>query len=179
MKNRIKLTQPVLNSRLQVEDALREIVGATINRNKATLEMDRAVTAIRERYESLINECNQSIEEKSELVKVWAEANPAEFGKLKSLDFVHAVIGFRTGTPTLKTLRGWTWDRVLEKLKALCRTEYIRTKEEPNKQALLADRDVAPLKDFGVQVVQDESFFIEPKLTDQENNIQQQASAAA
>lgn len=180
-KERIKLTQPVLKSRLQVEDTLREIVGATLNRNRANLEMDKGITAIRARYESLINECNKSIEEKSELVRIWAEENPAEFGKLKSLDFVHAIIGFRTGTPTLKTLRGWTWDRVLEKLRGIGLLAYIRTKEEVNKQALLIDRESLGedrLKEIGLHVKQEESFFIEPKLTPQENAIQQQAQAA-
>ena len=183
MKNRIKLTQPVLKSRLQVEDTLREIVGATLNRNKATLEMDKAITAIRERYEALLTECNKSIEEKTELVRVWAEANPEEFGKLKSLDFVHAIIGFRTGTPTLKTITGWTWDRVLEKIKAFpALLKHVRTKEEVNKQTLLLDRETIGddgLRQIGLKVVQSESFFIEPKLTERENKIATAATETA
>jgi phage host-nuclease inhibitor protein Gam len=170
-KNRIKLTQPVLRSRVDVEATLNEITLTTINRNRAQLDMDKAITAARERYEATIATCNQAIEEKSELVRAWAEANPAEFGKVKSIDFVHAVIGFRTATPTLKTLRGWTWDRVLEKLKDLGLKQYIRTKEEPNKQTLLIDRDGLQLPTLGLQVEQKESFFIEPKLTDQDNKI--------
>jgi phage host-nuclease inhibitor protein Gam len=170
-KNRIKLTQPVLRSRVDVEATLNEITLTTINRNRAQLDMDKAITAARERYEATIATCNQAIEEKSELVRTWAEANPAEFGKVKSIDFVHAVIGFRTATPTLKTLRGWTWDRVLEKLKDLGLKQYIRTKEEPNKQTLLIDRDGLQLPTLGLQVEQKESFFIEPKLTDQDNKI--------
>lgn len=176
-KNRIKLTQPVLNSRADVESVLNEITLTTINRNRAQLAMDQAITEIRERYEATIATCKESIDQKSELVRTWAEANPAEFGKVKSLDFVHATIGFRTGTPTLKTLRGWTWDRVLEKLNSLKLTHYIRTKEEPNKQTLLLDRDSLDLKNFGLQVEQKESFFIEPKLTDQDNRVETAAAA--
>ena len=178
-QNRIKLTAPVLKSRLQVEDTLREIVGATLNRNRATLEMDKAITAIRERYEAMITLCNQDLEEKTELIRTWAEQNPEEFGKLKSLEFVHATIGFRIGTPMLKTLRGWTWDRVLEKMKASAIwTAYIRTKEEVNKQTLLIDREIIGedcLKEIGVEVKRDESFYIEPNLTAQENRLESAA----
>jgi phage host-nuclease inhibitor protein Gam len=173
-KNRIKLTQPVLRSRVDVESTLNEITLTTINRNRAQLDMDKAITAARERYEATIATCNQAIEEKSELVRTWAEQNPAEFGKVKSIDFVHAVIGFRTGTPTLKPMRGWTWDRVLEKMKGSAFwSAWIRTKEEVNKQTLLIDRDSLAdhLPDIGLQVKQDESFYIEPKLTDQDNKI--------
>lgn len=176
MKNRIKLTAPVLKTRADAEAALNEIALTTINRNKALLAMDAEITAARERHEATINACNKALEEKTELIRVWAEANPAEFNGLKSLDLVHAVIGWRTGQPTLKTLAGWTWDRVLEKLKSIKNPHwgllYIRTKEEVNKQGIINDRDtIGPdnLKTIGVRIVQDEAFFIEPKLTDLQN----------
>lgn len=172
MKKRIKLIAPAIKTRDQVESLLNEICGTTINRNKAVLAMDNEITRIRERYEATITECNKALEEKTELIRSWAEANPSEFNGLKSLDLVNAVIGWRTGQPTLKTLSGWTWDRVLEKLKALNLTPYIRTKEEVNKQAILADRESFEPEGpraIGVRIVQDESFFVDPKLTETEN----------
>lgn len=167
MKNRIKLTAPALKSRAQAEDTLRQVAEITLQRNQAQIDMDREITAIRERYEEAIGDANKSLEEKTELLRSWSESNPSEFNGLKSLELVHGLIGWRTGQPTLKTLSGWTWDRVLEKLKTLLRTDYIRTKEEVNKQAIIADRETLTpqgLRDIGVRVVQDEGFFIEPKL---------------
>lgn len=173
MKNRIKMNAPALKSRAQAEETLRSIAELTLSRNRAQLDMDQEITTIRERYEEAIGEANKALEEKTELVRAWADANPSEFNGLKSLGFVHAVIGWRTGQPTLKTLAGWTWDRVLEKLETLrLYPNYIRTKREVDKQSILADReklaDQGTLKEIGVRVVQDESFFIEPNLTELE-----------
>lgn len=167
MKNRIKLTAPALKNRLQAEDTLRQIAELTIQRNQAQLDMDEQITAIRKQYEEALSDANKTLEEKTELVRAWAEANPSEFNGLKSLECVHAVIGWRTGQPTLKTLSGWTWDRVLEKLKS-SRTWacYVRIKEEVDKAAILRDRDTCfeDLRNIGVKVVQSEAFFVEPKL---------------
>jgi phage host-nuclease inhibitor protein Gam len=124
-------------------------------------------------------EIDQRIKEKSTTVQSWAEANPSEFGALKSLDVTHAVIGWRTGQPTLKTLAGWTWDRVLEKLNLVAASTYIRLKEEVNKAAILADREslgAEKLRGMGMRVVQDESFFIEPKITETESTVRVEAA---
>lgn len=165
---RIKLTAPALKTRADVEAILNEIALTTINRNKALLAMDQQITAIRERHEATINQCNTALEQKTELIRAWAEAHPEEFGKAKSLDLFHALIGWRTGQPTLKTLKGWTWDAVLEAVRNLGFQKYIRTKEELNKQAMLAERDLFTedgLRQLGLRLAQQESFFVEPKLT--------------
>jgi phage host-nuclease inhibitor protein Gam len=176
-KNRLKLNQSAtaLKSRDQVETVLREIAQVTLKRNQAQLKMDELITNIRTQYEELIGDCTTHLESQTELIRAWAEANPSEF-KGKSADFVHAQIGWRTGQPTLKTLAGWTWDRVLEKLKGLPNLlQYIRIKEEVNKQSIIGDREgFGPdgLRLIGVRVVQEESFFIEPKLSEIENKQQ-------
>ena len=86
----------------------------------------------------------------------------------------HCIIGFRTGTPKLKTLKGFTWASVLELAKEFL-PGYVRTSEEVAKDRLLADRDakltidgaevpmVERMAKCGVQVVQDEAFYVEPK----------------
>lgn len=180
-KNRIKFKQTAtaLKTRDEAELALNDICLTTITRNRAMLAMDAEITAVRERYEATINECNKFLEEKTELIRAWAENNPSEF-KGKSADFVHATIGWRIGQPTLKTLAGWTWDRVLEKLKSLPNLlHYVRTKEEVNKQAIISDREGIGselLRLMGVKVVQEESFFVDPKLSDLDNKQQVEAA---
>jgi hypothetical protein len=70
------------------------------------------------------------------------------------------------GTPRLKTLKGEKWDKVLQKLQEKL-PAYVRTVQEPAKDLLIADRhkeSVAPLLiQIGLQVVQDELFYIETK----------------
>jgi len=98
---------------------------------------------------------------------VYALENQAElFAKKKSLDTVHGTIGFRTGTPKLKTLKGFTWGAVTNLLKEFL-PDYVRTIEEPAKDKLLADRDNTEVSGLfakvGIAVTQDESFYVEPK----------------
>ena len=107
----------------------------------------------------------------------FATENQAElFSKKKSLDMAHGVIGFRTGTPKLKTLKGFTWASALQLVKEFL-PSYVRKTEEVAKDKLLADRDMeVKVKDgedkvklshemarCGIQVVQDETFYVEPK----------------
>jgi phage host-nuclease inhibitor protein Gam len=82
------------------------------------------------------------------------------------MEMVHGTLGFRIGTPKLKTLKGFTWGAVTNLLKEFL-PDYLRTSEEPAKDKLLADRDVEDvvllLPKVGVFVDQDESFYVEPK----------------
>ena len=93
------------------------------------------------------------------------------FSKKKSMEGTHGVYGFRTGTPRLKTLRGFTWAAVLNLIKEFL-PGYVRVKEEPAKDLLLADREIpevaAEFEKCGIEVVQDESFFIDLKKEEQE-----------
>jgi hypothetical protein len=82
---------------------------------------------------------------------------------------VHGLVGFRTGTPKLKLLSGWTWEKVLEFISVNQLMDLIRTKKEVDKELILANRDcIKPetLKQIGIKVVQDEAFFVEPKRDD-------------
>lgn len=174
--NRIRNTAPSIKTRAQADDVLRQIAEVTLRRNAILLEQDEKITAIKDLLGADITACNTLLEQKSDLIRAWAEANPGEFPpNTKSLDTTHAVIGWRTGQPTLKTLAGWTFDRVLEKLKSSpFYAAYIRTKEEVNKQTILGDRDQLTselLREIGLKIIQDETFFIEPKLTEPENKL--------
>ncbi len=173
--NRIRLARPLIDSRAKAEEILGEIALLTLERNGQKLEMDRELTAVREQYEVPLTALGKQLEEKSALLEGWAATNPEEFPKgRKSLDMLHGVIGYRTGTPKLKTVLRKTWDAVLETLKAFHLTQYVRIKEEVNKEAIIADAqagnvDEATLRKVGITVSQEESFFVEPKLEVLEN----------
>lgn len=172
MNNRIRLTRPVVDSRASAEQVLGDFAVLTLERNEQRLEMDRQLTVIREQYEVSITALQKQIEEKAALLNAWLDSNPDELPKgRKSLEMMHGQIGFRTGTPKLKTILRKTWSQVLDTIKAFGLTQYLRVKEEPNKEALIADitsgaLDEADAKKLGVRVDQEESFFVEPKLED-------------
>ena len=100
-------------------------------------------------------------------MQAYAVENKEElFARKKSVESAHGVFGFRTGTPKLKNLKGFTWAAVTNLCKELL-PSYIRTSEELAKDKLLADRELPEVAEYfpkiGVQVVQDETFYVEPK----------------
>jgi phage host-nuclease inhibitor protein Gam len=167
---RAKHTTPALKTREDAESSARHAAEIIIKIRAANNEIDEKITAIKAAYELELSDLQQQLEIHTTLLKDWTDANPEPFGKSKSLDLTHATIGYRTGQPTLKTRPGWTWDRVLENLQTNHADHYIRSKSEPNKQAILGDRDtLGPegLSKLGCRVTQDETFYVEPKLTEQ------------
>jgi phage host-nuclease inhibitor protein Gam len=133
--------------------------------------MDAEIQAVRGTYEERLATLAPALAEKTEAARSWAEANPAEFGQRKSIEFAFGVAGFRTGTPKLKTILKWKWDAVLDALRgSRWGAGYIRVKEEINKEQIIADvgagvLSAADLRKAGAQVTREESFYVEPKLT--------------
>ena len=153
-------------SREEMENAFAEYAKADSQMQKINAEMELQMTRIRERNQSAIDALQQAKDDSFAVLQAFATEHPELFTKRKSLETVHGTIGFRTGTPKLKTGKGFTWASVLELLKTFL-PSYVRTVEEPAKDKLLADRDdedVAPLlAKCGIVVAQDESFYVEPK----------------
>lgn len=174
-KTRLKTTAlPPAVSREEAERLVGEITDLTIKRNSLTADMDAAVTAARARYEVTLANTEARIDSLTEQVRDWALANPDDFGKKKSIEMTHGTIGFRTGMPKLKTLSGFTFARVLYQLSCVkWGKTFIRTKEEPDKEAILsafASKNISAseLREIGVRVDQEESFFVEPAVTETE-----------
>lgn len=172
---RIKSKAPTITTREEMEALVGDIARLKTFQQQTTAAMDQRITEVRAEYEQQLGDAERDLAPMVESVRLWAEANPEAFGKHKSLDLLHGVIGWRVGMPTLKTLSGWTWDRVLERLKSLTTySGFVRTKEEVDKASILAQRETLlpeDLRQMGVRVVQDESFFVEPKLTEVETKI--------
>ncbi len=171
-KNRLKITAPAIRTREEMEALVNEITLTKLNEKKITAQMDLQIASVRERYEPLLGEIKSSLEEKVEVARVWAEANPLAFGKKKSIEFLSGTVGFRTGTPRLALKsRSWTWEKVLTAMHEHL-PHFIRTKPEIDKESIIAEH--AEIGDeylatmCGVVVTQSESFFVEPNITEVE-----------
>lgn len=154
----------------QMEQAFADYARADARQQKITADMDVAMTKIREKWQDELTRLAETKDNAFDILQAYALENRDElFSKRKSLETTHGTLGFRTGTPTLKTRKGFTWASVLEMLKEFL-PNYVRTKEEPAKDKLLADREdeevAALFPKVGVVVVQDETFFVEPKKED-------------
>lgn len=151
----------------QVESALSEFSQADSRVQKITAEMELKITAIRDRHAEELAELQKKKDDSVEILQAFATENKESlFSKTKSYKSAHGIFGFRTGTPKIKQLRGFTKESVLTLVKTLL-PNYIRTTEELAKDKLLADREKEEVAELlpkcGMAVVQDETFYVEPK----------------
>ena len=154
-------------SQEQANDAFATYAKADAQIQKINAEIDLQCARIREKQADGLSELDKEREQAFDVLQAFAIENQAElFAKKKSLDMSHGTIGFRTGTPKLKTLKGFTWAAALQLVKDYL-PSFIRTSEEIAKDKLLAERDTEGMFESmakcGITVAQDETFYVEPK----------------
>jgi phage host-nuclease inhibitor protein Gam len=167
-KKKIKaeaVTHWVPADRDQVNEAIAEM--GTLQRERVRIEaaMNDKLAAVKARYEALAKPKGDRIAELALGVKLWCEANRATLtkdGRVKFHEFATGVVKWRL-TPWAVSLKNVA--EVLALLKAKGLTQYIRTKEEIDKEALLADRESLGDSIKGVRIGQKEEFSIEPAAT--------------
>lgn len=166
-KTREKKTLVQGVSREKADEAFAAYAAADARQQHITAKMDVEITRIREKYQDELTRLQEAKDQSFEVLQVFAiEQKETMFSKKKSLETVHGVIGFRTGTPKLKTRKGFTWGAVTNLLREFL-PGYVRITEEPAKDRLLADRDVPEtaglFEKVGIFVDQEETFYVEPK----------------
>lgn len=173
------ITAVCTTTRTEAEQLVNEVATGMNQRRQLLSEADDAKLAIDNAIAPNLVLIEQGINARTEMLRTWAEANPAEFGKLKSIQFTSGTLGFRTGTPKLKTLKGWTWEKVLDACQRLI-PKFVREKPEIDKEGIIAERESlgSILEGVGVKVVQDETFYVEPNLTETETRATTPAKAA-
>jgi phage host-nuclease inhibitor protein Gam len=178
---RIKLSAaplPALNTRAEVEAAVNDIAILTLRKTRIVADMDEHIAAIREKFSPLIEIADSHLRAKTEALRDWALANPAEFGKRKSITFGLGSIGFRIGQPKLSLLsRAWNWKKALDAVR-MWLPAFIRGVPEIDAEAIIAQRDelATDLPKCGLKVTQDESFYVDPNLTEIEKRQISQAA---
>lgn len=151
----------------EMEQAFMAFATCDANLQKINATMDVDITRIRNKFAETIAVLQDSKDKAFDVIQAFATDNKAElFTRKKSVETVHGTFGFRTGTPKLKLLKGFTWGAVTNMLKEFL-PSYVRITEEAAKNKLLDDREnddvCSNLVKVGLSVVQDECFFVEPK----------------
>lgn len=155
-------------TREECDSAFAEYADADAKEQKITAAMDEMITKIREKNQTSLQECADKKNHAMEIMQVFAMEHKDLFDKKRSIETAHGTFGFRFGTPALKTLKGYTWASVLNLLKEFL-PDFVRTKEEPAKDLLLAaardgKEDVTnKFCKCGLMVDQKETFFVDPK----------------
>ena len=170
-------------SREAADEAFATYAKSDAQIQKINAEIELQCAKIREKYADKLTVLGAERDNAFDVLQSFATENQAElFVKKKSLDMAHGTIGFRTGTPKLKTLKGFTWASALTLVKKFLPMTYIRQSEDIAKDKLLADRELEEVEVYdtptgdprtvkmpeamavcGIQVVQEETFYVEPK----------------
>ncbi len=168
-----------IGTRAEAEAAAAEIARMELERRNWQNLMDNEVERARLMYSANINALAEDSEVKLSRLTAWADQNRGEFAERRSIETPSATFGFRLGTPKVGKLRGWTWERVLEAVKATGWPfdGWLRQKWELNKERILTDRKVGEkIERLGIVIEQDETFFVEPKLSEPARAMKQEAA---
>lgn len=166
-KTRIRHTGPIIRTRAQADEALGVMAAEIAAYNEIVAQMEQKITTIRQAYEDRFAEIDAKINAASTQLQAFgvSPAGATEMGDKKSIDLMHGRIGFRTSPPAVKARRGHTLKGAVDEVDR----PYIRTKRELDRDRILDAHakgviDDEDLKDWGLQVVQKETFFVEPKV---------------
>lgn len=153
---------PVPQSR---EEAAATVVAiGEINRSIQRLEADMndELAAIKEAYEATAMPMREAAVEKTEGLKMWAEANRTKLtggDKTKTVDLGTGVLRWRQRPPAVRISK---MQDVMERLRTLGLGRFLREKVEIDKEAMLKEPDVARTI-AGVSIGSaGEDFIIEP-----------------
>ena len=149
-------------SRDDVAAAISEIGKKGREIDTLTTSMNDEIAAVVEKYQPTIDALKQELPPLQSGVQSWCESHRAELtqsGRTKTANMITGTVNWRIRPPSV-SVRGS--NTVIELLKNKGLGRYIRTKEEINKDAVLADPDgVRTIP--GITVVSGiEDFVIEP-----------------
>ena len=130
-------------TRDEVEVAIKEIGDLNRELERLASEQNDKLAAITEEYAPLMNEVKEKLAPKQDAVQAWCESRRDELtqnGKTKTGTFNTGEVQWRQRPPSVG-IRGV--DSVLDSLKMRGFTQFIRIKEEINKEAMLNEPDTA------------------------------------
>lgn len=141
----------------QVQDFIRHIGDKNREVTRLQAKMNDEVAVITSSYTESINTLKQEIEQMTGAVEIWCAANRSKILEkgLKTANLITGEVSWRFNPPSVSLRK---IEDVLASLKEKGLTQFIRVKEEVNKEAILADplavKDVA-----GVTIKSGQEFF--------------------
>jgi phage host-nuclease inhibitor protein Gam len=153
-------------TRAEAEELANRLVEIQLRRETLVAERDAAALEVAKPYAPRIDQLDGELKVGLDMLAAWADEHPEEFVRAESTLLSGHRVGWRLGNWAAKTLPKWTWQKVVDELAALpnsWRERYLRVRIEPNKEQMVADREMADqLASIGVRVVQERRFYLEP-----------------
>lgn len=154
-----------ITTQTQLREEVDRVACAITRQRQLQAQLEEEIQRCRDRYTADLDRLAGQITDGTARCAEYCQAHPDLFpAKTKSLQVGLATIGFRTGTPKITIIKGWTVDRALDALRAHL-PAFLRTKTDIDREALIAERArFAPgdLEHLGLQITQAETFYIAP-----------------
>jgi phage host-nuclease inhibitor protein Gam len=154
--------QWVAQTQDDVASTIRQIGEVSREVARLSADMNDEIATITQKYQALITPKQERLVSMQTGVQVWCEANRDKLtnsGKVKTANLITGNVLWRQRPPSI-SIRGA--ESVIETLKKLALTRFVRTKEEVNKEAMLNEPD-AVRGIAGISIVTGvEDFVIEP-----------------
>ena len=169
----------LLHSREQFELVVNNIAHLQIRLQSLEAERAAAIQKVEKLFGPQIDLAAKLIEKSLHDCAAYAAAHRAELfaQDAKTAATATAHFGFRDGQPKLALVAKNTWDKVLVYLRQKWPV-LVRTKEETDKEALLAALKTLPpvervnrLDQLGLRITQAETFWVEAKATDERDSV--------
>jgi len=160
-KQKAKAAAFVCQSKEQAMDSIRVLGDAQRELTRLETEINDQIAAATAARKNEIDALQTRIETLTAGIHTWCEAHRAELcaGGGKTANLVTGEVSWRQRPPSV-SIRAV--DKVLETLRSLGLSRFIRTKDEPNKEAMLADpKAVSGIA--GISIVTGiEDFIVQP-----------------
>jgi len=147
-------------TREEAEQLLKQIGGLQNQVTAIEGNMNDQLIKIKEKFEVKAKPLNDEIADKFHALHIWAEANKITLlnGKAKTAKIATGELSWRTTPPSCRLTKQGV---VIETLKRMNLLEMIRTKEEVNKEAVLANPEAVE-GIAGISISQREEFVAKP-----------------
>jgi phage host-nuclease inhibitor protein Gam len=151
---------PIPNGKEQVSEFIALIGEAQRERERIQADMNDELAAVKARFEELAAPYKEDIEALGKGVQLWCEANRADLtkGKIKHYVFPAGQVAWRMRPPRVVVR---AVENVIDACIKLGLGKFLREKVEINKEAMLAEPDLAQTL-TGVSIAQGEDFVITP-----------------
>lgn len=155
----------VIASASEFRAKLDEVATLGVELDKLNADKEEAAQKVLLDHDSKIEEKAKQIDEITKACELYASTRRDELfpkGK-KSAQTSLTTYGYRLGQPSLKTAKGWNFDKVVALFKKTKRKAYIIVKESLDKDAVRLHVKPGKLARLGLKVEQKETFYIERK----------------
>lgn len=161
-RTKTEVNKQIPTNRQDLVDKIAELGRQERMRAKIEVEMNNAITKIKQRYEEEVEPVNLAIKQLSSGINAYCEVHRDELtdgGKIKTVNLPSGTISWRKCPPSVRLTSP---DKVIKLLKEKGLSRFVRIKEEVNKDMILSEQAaVTGIK--GIAIVKEkEELAIEP-----------------